>query len=155
MTTIDQLLDQAKKARGIDTDSDLAKALGVTKAAVSGWRHGTRQPDTVTCATLAGLTGEPLARVLGIVGEARAISREEKAVWRKLAATAALVALAYYIAPIGAMEPPHGAWAFLAAVPAEWLPAVGIMRSVVAVGLVLVAAAMWYRGRHESSALLA
>ena len=44
-------------------------------------------------ATLAGLTGEPLAKVLGIVGEARAISREEKAVWRKLAATAVLLAV--------------------------------------------------------------
>ncbi|WP_196479708.1 DUF3693 domain-containing protein, partial [Xanthomonas translucens] len=32
-------------------------------------------------------TGEPLAKVIGIVGEARAISSDEKAVWRKLAAT--------------------------------------------------------------------
>jgi hypothetical protein len=31
--------------------------------------------------------------VLGIVGEARAHSREEKAVWRKLAASATLLAL--------------------------------------------------------------
>lgn len=85
---VQQLLDAAKKAAGQDTDSGLAKALGVTKQAVSNWRKGAKLPDTVTCATIAGITGIPLAKVLGIVGEARAISREEKAVWRKLAATA-------------------------------------------------------------------
>lgn len=88
MQSIDQLLDAAKKAHGLETDMALAKALGVGRAAVSAWRHGARLPDAVVCATLAGLTGEPLAKVIGIVGEARAISREEKAVWRKLAATA-------------------------------------------------------------------
>lgn len=93
MLTIDQLLDRAKELHGIETDSGLAKALGVGRAAVSGWRHGQRLPDPVVCATLAGLTGEPLAKVLGVIGEARAVSREEKAVWRKLAATAMTLAL--------------------------------------------------------------
>ena len=45
-------------------------------------------------ATIAGLSRIPLARVLGIVGEARAIRREEKAVWRKFAATAVALCLA-------------------------------------------------------------
>lgn len=48
----------------------------------------------MVCATIAGLSGTPLARVLRIVGEARAISREEKALWRKLAATAMALCLA-------------------------------------------------------------
>ncbi|HRF84221.1 MAG TPA: helix-turn-helix transcriptional regulator [Pseudoxanthomonas sp.] len=87
---VNSLLDQAKKATDSATDGELAKRLGVKPSAVSNYRHGRALPDTVVCATLAGLTGEPLARVLGVVGEARAISREEKAVWRKLAATAAL-----------------------------------------------------------------
>lgn len=91
--TIDQLLDACKVAQNVTTDTDLAKALGVSKQAMSNWRHGERLPDAVTCATIAGIAGIPLARVLGIVGEARAISREEKAVWRKLAATAALLFL--------------------------------------------------------------
>ncbi|HBK46571.1 MAG TPA: hypothetical protein DDZ67_09095 [Xanthomonadaceae bacterium] len=55
---------------------------------MSSYRKGVRLPDPVVCATIAGLSGIPLAKVLGIVGEARAVSREEKAVWRKLAATA-------------------------------------------------------------------
>jgi transcriptional regulator with XRE-family HTH domain len=87
------LLDACKEARTITSDGDLAKALGVSKQAVSSWRNGARLPDPVACATIAGLTGMPLAKVIGIVGEARAISREEKAVWRKLAATAAMLFL--------------------------------------------------------------
>lgn len=88
---IAELLDAAKKAQGFTTDSALATALGVSRSAVSEWRKGGRTPDTVQCAALAGYTGIPLAKVLGIVGEARAISNEEKAVWRKLAASAAAV----------------------------------------------------------------
>lgn len=83
------LLDKAKMTLKASSDAELARHLGVTRASVSNWRTGRNLPDVVQCATLAGLTGEPLARVLGIVGEARAISREEKAVWHKLAASAA------------------------------------------------------------------
>lgn len=85
---INSLLDACKKAQELATDGELAKALGVSKQAMSGYRNQARLPDPVVCAAIAGLSGIPLARVLGIVGEARAISREEKAVWRKLAATA-------------------------------------------------------------------
>lgn len=91
--TITDLLDAAKKAQGFGTDMALASALGISRSAVSAWRNGVKTPDPVQCAALAGYTGLPLAQVLGIVGEARAISREEKAVWRKLAASAALLAL--------------------------------------------------------------
>ncbi|WP_394694857.1 helix-turn-helix domain-containing protein [Pseudoxanthomonas japonensis] len=73
------------------TDGELAAALGVSKQALSSYRNGHRLPDPVQCATIAGLSGLPLAQVMGIVGEARAISREEKAVWRKLAGSVALL----------------------------------------------------------------
>lgn len=90
---VNSLLDQAKEVCGVSYDKDLAPRLGVRPSAISNYRKGVSHPDAVVCATLAGLTGVPLARVLGIIGEARAISREEKAVWRKLAATAMLVAI--------------------------------------------------------------
>lgn len=98
MAGIGELLDRAKRAARLETDSQLADAIGVGKAAVSGWRHGARLPDEVACAKLADLTGEPLARVIGQVGEARAISREAKAVWRRLASAAAclVVGVALY-----------------------------------------------------------
>lgn len=90
---INELLDKVKEVCGARTDGELAKRLGVSKQALSSYRNGHRLPDTVQCATIAGLSGLPLAQVLGIVGEARAISRDEKAVWRQLAATATLLAL--------------------------------------------------------------
>ncbi|WP_448123626.1 helix-turn-helix domain-containing protein [Stenotrophomonas riyadhensis] len=74
--------------------NQLAVALGVGRSAISNYRHSRALPDPAVCSTIAGLSGVPLARVLGIVGEARAISREEKAVWRNLAATAAAQCLA-------------------------------------------------------------
>lgn len=93
MTELNKLLDKIKETRSLASDNALAIALGVTRGSVSNWRHGKNYPDTVQCATIAGFTGEPLNKVLGIVGEARAISREEKAVWRRLAAMAAALAL--------------------------------------------------------------
>ncbi|WP_203323050.1 DUF3693 domain-containing protein [Pseudoxanthomonas beigongshangi] len=90
----EDILDRAKQASGATSDSDLSRKLGVSRQAVSNWRHGTKYPDTVTCATIAGITGIPLAQVIGIVGEARAISREEKAVWRKLAASVGVALIA-------------------------------------------------------------
>lgn len=90
---IDEIIDQAKAAAGIESDIQFSRYLNLSKSAVANWRAGTSYPNTVSCERLAGLSGIPLAKVLGIVGEARAISREEKAVWRKLAASAALVML--------------------------------------------------------------
>ena len=91
---VNSLLDKCKEVCGASTESELAKQLGISKQALSSYRNGHRLPDPVQCATIAGLSGIPLAKVIGIVGDARALSREEKAVWRKLAATAALLAVA-------------------------------------------------------------
>lgn len=88
MQTVTDLIDAARKALNVGSDAEFARQLGVSRGTIANWKSGYSLPDTVMCATLAGLTGLPLARVLGIVGEARAVSREEKAVWRKLAATA-------------------------------------------------------------------
>lgn len=102
MNDVAVLLDKAKMTLKASSDAELARHLGVTRASVSNWRTGRNLPDVVQCATLAGLTGEPLARVLGIVGEARAISREEKAVWHKLATSVAAVILLAVAIPLPA-----------------------------------------------------
>lgn len=93
MSALNKLLDNAKESRSLKLDTELAAELGVVKSAVSNWRNGRAYPDEVACARLAKMTGEPLARVLGVVGEARAISKEAKAVWRSLASAAALLLL--------------------------------------------------------------
>ena len=88
-----EVLDLAKQARSLATDMALADALRISRSAVSAWRNGHKTPDAVQCAALAEMAGLPLAKVLGIAGEARAISREEKAVWKRLASAAAIVLL--------------------------------------------------------------
>lgn len=90
MDDVNKLLDRCRDVCGVPTDMALAAALHVTRATVSGWRHGARYPDAVACARIADMLGIPVGRVLGIVGEARAISRDEKQVWRRLATTAVL-----------------------------------------------------------------
>ena len=88
-----ELVEATKEAAGCTTYTALAKRLSTTSGSVSNWRVGRNFPDTVTCEKIAEITGIPLARVLGIVGEARAISREEKAVWRRLASAAAIAGI--------------------------------------------------------------
>jgi transcriptional regulator with XRE-family HTH domain len=123
MQDVNWLLDQCKEAAQATSDNQLAAALGVGRSTISNYRHGRALPDTVVCATIAGLSGQPLAKVLGIIGEARAITREEKAVWRKLAATAALLAL--MVAP-ALSERAHAATGW-----AEKSAQVGIMRNYI------------------------
>lgn len=123
MQTVTDLIDAARKALNVNSDAEFARQLGVSRGTIANWKSGYSLPDTVMCATLAGLTGLPLARVLGIVGEARAVSREEKAVWRKLAATAMALCLAVGFAL------PHKAQAAVSGF--ESTHAVYIMRNVV------------------------
>ncbi len=87
------VLEAAKAGARAESDSALARALKSPRQSVSNWRRGRNLPDAVTCAKLAVLSGIPLIRVIGIVGEQRAISIAEKRVWRQLA-TAAAIAIA-------------------------------------------------------------
>lgn len=91
MDAANKLLDKAVKACSPATARALSEYLGVTESAVSNWRRGKAHPDAVSCERIARLLDLPLAHVLGVVGEARAISSAEKAVWRRLASAACLV----------------------------------------------------------------
>lgn len=90
MDTVPELLDKCMEIRSLALDADLARLLGVRPSAVSNWRHARAYPDAVTCARISDVTGQPLGRVIGIVGEARALRSDEKKVWRRLATTAIL-----------------------------------------------------------------
>lgn len=106
MDAIGELLDKAKSSCSAKTDAELAKRLGITRQSLSAWRQGRAAPDIMPCAKIAEITGIPLARVLGIVGEARAISREEKAVWRRLASAAIVVLSLLPMVPVSATVRP-------------------------------------------------
>lgn len=90
MDSLNKVLDKIKETRSLASDNALAGVLHVSRQRVSAWRHGSNYPDAVACARIADMAGVPLAQVLGIVGEARALSREEKAVWHRLAIAALL-----------------------------------------------------------------
>lgn len=68
---------QPRRSAG-SSDAEFERQLGVSRGPIANWKSSYSLPDTVICATLAGLTCLPLARVLGIVGEARAVSRKKK-----------------------------------------------------------------------------
>lgn len=91
MTNVNKLIDKAKELSSSATDMALAEKLHIGRSTVSNYRSGHAYPDAVVCARISEITGEPLAKVLGIVGEARAISDAEKKVWRRLANAAVLI----------------------------------------------------------------
>lgn len=111
---IDSLLDKAAEKCNAKNDSQLARALKVTPGAVNNYRQGVSAPNAVVCEKIAELAGVPLVKVIGIAGEQRALSREEKAVWRRVAEAAAAcfliaVNLSYFAAPaIASISRNHG-----------------------------------------------
>lgn len=118
MDALQTLLDKIKETRSLSSDAALARVLDVKPQTMSNWRKAHNLPDAVACARIAELSGEPLARVLGVVGEARALSREEKAVWRRLAQAAAvvlMVATAWVTRPGDAEAKPQANQGFVAA----------------------------------------
>jgi transcriptional regulator with XRE-family HTH domain len=84
------LLDSTADICKCKNDSQLARALKVTPGAINNYRRGVSAPNAIVCSKIAEITGIPLAKVLGIAGEARALSAAEKAVWRRLANVAAI-----------------------------------------------------------------
>ncbi|WP_283149413.1 hypothetical protein [Silvimonas soli] len=99
MKTINEVLDEAKKARGLDTDYKLAKTLSVTPNYVVGFRDKTRAIDNLTACRLADIIGCDPMQVIAIVELDRAKNDEKAGFWRnflnqrfgKSAASVALV----------------------------------------------------------------
>ncbi len=87
---INKLLDTARQTCGATSDSALALRLGVTKQAVSNWRQAVNLPDVVACEKLANMAGFKPLDVIAAIYEQREISRDAKAVWKRIASVAAL-----------------------------------------------------------------
>lgn len=57
-----KVLDEAKKALGVESDYALAQKTGILKQHISAYRGGTQTPDAYACARLADAIGiDPLA----------------------------------------------------------------------------------------------
>jgi transcriptional regulator with XRE-family HTH domain len=85
MLTIDQLLDRAKKAQGIESDYRLAQLLEVSKNAITNYRHGKSRPDDEVAMRLAALINRDPASVIAELHAERAKSPEVRALWLRMA----------------------------------------------------------------------
>lgn len=86
MKPISKYLDDAIDAGTAKNDSDIARKIGVTRAAVSDWRTGRRAPDDDQAVKLAGLLGKDTGEILAECGAARAKTPETRQAWERIAA---------------------------------------------------------------------
>lgn len=100
MTAAIELLDKYKQTRSIASDNACAKALGVTRAAVSAWRNGLRHPESNVIAQLATGVGEDVGYWLARIEAERARTPEAAKPW---AALARRLGHAAAVAGLGAM----------------------------------------------------
>ena len=85
MFKIARLLDSAKLGASIDSDYRLAKVIGITHAAVSGYRMGKALPKDKVIAQLCAMSGDDPHLMLAQIQLERASSPEAKGLWESLA----------------------------------------------------------------------
>lgn len=79
------LLDAALKAQGLPSDYALAARLGISRSAISNYRHGRSLPDDGLAARIAELAQlDPDAAVAAMHAQ-RAVSDAERARWQRIA----------------------------------------------------------------------
>jgi plasmid maintenance system antidote protein VapI len=83
-TTTD-LLDEVKKANGIESDYALAKRLDVLPQTISNYRHGRTQMSDEIAVAMAAMIERAPAPILAQLAAERAKSPEVAKVWREAA----------------------------------------------------------------------
>lgn len=86
MKPIARYLDEAISQGKAKNDSDTARLIGVTRAAVSDWRNSRRVPDDEQAVALAELLEIEPGELLAEAGAARARSEKTRAAWERVAA---------------------------------------------------------------------
>lgn len=86
MKKISMYLDELIEAGTVKNDSETARRIGVTRAAVSDWRVGRRAPDDDQAVKLADLLRKDAGELLAECGAARAKSPETRRAWERIAA---------------------------------------------------------------------
>lgn len=82
-TTTALLLDRWKERRGISSDYEAARALGVSRSSLSNWRKGTNHADVIAAATMAEDLGMEPIEVLAAIQADREIRPQAQAIWRR------------------------------------------------------------------------
>lgn len=97
--TIIELLDRAKTRANLPSDYALAKALGIDRSIVSGWRKGKQHPGNEHAVQLATLAGLEEMQVIAEIEMQTATTEKKRGFWksyidsRGLTATLGMIAL--------------------------------------------------------------
>lgn len=82
MNNTNELLDAAKRATGIESDRQLAKAIGVSPQALNSWRKGDSHPDSFAVVQIAKILNRSPLEILGIVEAGKAKTEERREYWQ-------------------------------------------------------------------------
>lgn len=86
--------ERTRQAAGVDSFSKLAPMLGITDGAIGHYRMGRRIPQVWVVADALRIQGHPTPEKAAIeIMRKAALTSPERAFWKRLAATAMLVAV--------------------------------------------------------------
>ena len=86
MFSVATFLDRVKAGANIDSDYRLAKVIGITHAAISGYRHGKSLPNESAIEKLCALSGDDPDFIAAQIQAARAQNEPARLMWNRIAA---------------------------------------------------------------------
>jgi transcriptional regulator with XRE-family HTH domain len=99
-----QYLDAVKDRLDLPSDYAIAKALNVTRAAVSSYRTGRSMPDDLVCARIAAVIGVEPMEVIAAINYQRAKNDDARSLWESIWGKAAgAIALNLIVCVVGAL----------------------------------------------------
>jgi len=84
MKSTEQYLGEVKDRLELPSDYAIAKALGVTRAAVSRYRMGHSMPDDLVCARIAEILGIEPMEVIAATNYQRSKTDEARTLWESI-----------------------------------------------------------------------
>lgn len=97
-----QYLDAVKERLDLPSDYATAKALGVTRAAISKYRLGTSIPDDLVCARIAEILDVEPMEVIAATNYQRAKTEDARVLWEGIWGKAAgAIALSLTVCAVG------------------------------------------------------
>jgi len=108
MNRITELLDEAKKAKGVDTKYALAKALDLHSGLISDYYAGKRTPDEFACLQIAMAIGKSYEEVSAIVRIEAEKDEKRRAAWaqyyKSIGGIAASILMGLILLPVQSLS---------------------------------------------------
>ena len=83
MKNIKRLLDEVKKAKGIESDYALAKALDINKARISAYYAGKEAPNEIACLRIAKAINRPFDEIMAAIRIDAEKDEKRREEWRR------------------------------------------------------------------------